>query len=307
MLSSQKVQHFIDFIKKHSKLKNVDATHRKLEKILDDGLENLQIVCDFDCTMTRYFTPNRERNPGSHKILSSSSRLTEEFKKETDKLCEDYYPIEIDKTLTKEEKIPYMIEWWEKAHELLLGQRINKNDIKEMVAETPVEMRPGLDVLIRKCKDNDIPFLIFSAGIANVIEEVLITKNLYYSNNMHIVSNQMGFNPETGICDHFKVPLIHIFNKSEIMLKDSPYYKTIENRRNVILLGDSIGDIHMADGIQHEICLTIGFLNHDVEDYIDTYLETFDIVVVNDGPMDIVNHILDACSKDSKISNYSYV
>ncbi|CAG8794506.1 23654_t:CDS:2, partial [Gigaspora rosea] len=45
MLSSQKVQHLIDFVKKHSKLKNFEATQRKLEKILDDGLENLQIVC----------------------------------------------------------------------------------------------------------------------------------------------------------------------------------------------------------------------------------------------------------------------
>ncbi|CAG8681543.1 13386_t:CDS:1 [Racocetra fulgida] len=109
----------------------------------------------------------------------------------------------------------------------------------------------------------------------------------------------MGFNPETGICDHFKIPLIHIFNKSEIMIKDSPYHTIIENRGNVILLGDSIGDIHMSDGIQHETCLTIGFLNHMVEDLINIYLEAFDIVVVDDGPMDIVNNILDACSKDS--------
>ncbi|CAG8726654.1 5814_t:CDS:2, partial [Dentiscutata erythropus] len=190
--------------------------------------------------MTRYFAPNRERNPDSYNILSSSSRLTEE------------------------------------------------KDVKDMVTETPVELRPGLDVLIRKCKDNNIPFLIFSAGIANVIEEVLTTRNLYHRNNMHIISNQMGFNSETGICDHFKVPLIHIFNKSEIIIKNSPYYTTIKNRGNVILLGDSIGDIHMADGIQHNICLTVGFLNHNVEDYINTYLETFDIVVVDDGPMDTI-------------------
>ncbi|CAG8724354.1 9019_t:CDS:2, partial [Racocetra persica] len=80
---------------------------------------------------------------------------------------------------------------------------------------------------------------------------------------------------------------------------EGPYHTIIENRGNVILLGDSIGDIHMSDGIQHETCLTIGFLNHMVEDLINIYLETFDIVVVDDGPMDIVNNILDACSKDS--------
>ncbi|CAG8434931.1 8601_t:CDS:2 [Scutellospora calospora] len=247
----KKVQTLVDIIKENCKLKNVDATRRKLEKIVKDGLENLQVVC------------------------------------------------ELDKTLTREEKTPFMVEWWEKAHELLINQHINKNDIKDMVAETPVEMRPGLDVLIEKCKNNNIPFLIFSAGIANVIEQVLIAKNLNHPDNMHIVSNQMGFNPETGICDHFEEPLIHIFNKSEIMIKKSPYYATIKNRGNVILLGDSVGDIHMADGIQHETCLTIGFLNHEVEHFINIYLETFDIVVVDDGPMNIVNSIIDACSKDS--------
>ncbi|CAI2190715.1 12104_t:CDS:2, partial [Funneliformis geosporum] len=263
---------------------NVKITTQKFDKILKGGLNNLHIICDFDATMTRYYKNKnkKERNPSSHLILSSSSRLSDE----------EYYPIEINPGLKKEQKIPYMVEWWNKAHELLIKQQINKEDIAAMVAETPVDMRIGLKELIDKCKEKKLPFLIFSAGIGNVIEQVLIQKKLYHQENMHIVSNQMKFNLETGICDDFMEPSIHTFNKSEIAIKHSPYHTTIENRRNVILLGDSIGDLHMADGIKHDVCLTIGFLNHDVENLLKSYLENFDVVVIDDGPMDVVNIIL---------------
>lgn len=293
MLAPSETQ-LLDIIQKIAIVSNVEVTAKKVDKILLDGLNNLHIICDFDATMTRYYKnkDRKERNPGSHLILSSSSRLTDEFKEETKLLLEKYYPIEINPKLTKEQKIPYMVEWWNKAHELLIKQQINIDDFATMVDETPVEMRSGLKELIDKCKEKKVPFLIFSAGIGNVIEQVLIRKNLYHRENMHIVSNQMKFNLETGICDDFTEPTIHIFNKSEIAVKHSPYHTTIENRRNVILLGDSIGDLHMADGIKHDVCLTIGFLNHDVDNLLKSYLENFDVVVIDDGPMDVVNIIL---------------
>lgn len=38
----------------------------------------------------------------------------------------------------------------------------------------------------------------------------------------------------------------------------------LEGRSNVILLGDSIGDAGMADGVCHDTVLKIGFLNSNV-------------------------------------------
>ena len=107
----------------------------------------------------------------------------------------------------------------------------------------------------------------------------------------------MNFDPETGICNEFAEPLIHVFNKSEITIKgskDSLYHTTIENRGNVILLGDSIGDLQMSSGIKHDVCLNIGFLNYDDEKLLGSFLERFDIVVLDDGPMDAVNVIMQA-------------
>ncbi|CAG8567690.1 5828_t:CDS:2 [Acaulospora colombiana] len=288
----ERTQKLVDIIQQQAHVCDVETIRKKLLRIIEDGLTNLHIICDFDGTITRHFNSKGERNPASHTLLSRSSRFTREYKIEVQKRFDHYYPIEMSTTMTKEEKTPYMVEWWNQAHELLVGQKINKDDIKGMVAETEVEMRPGLDALINKCKDKNIPFLVFSAGLGDVIEQVLISKNLFHPDNMHIVSNQMGFNEETGICDHFKEPMIHVFNKSEVMIKDTPYYTTIKNRGNVILLGDSIGDLQMAAGIHHDTCLAIGFLNSAISENLDTYSKVFDIVVLGDGPMDVANLII---------------
>ena len=128
--------------------------------------------------------------------------------------------------------------------------------------------------------------------LVDIIEELLQTNNLLFP-NMHIISNVMQFNPETGICDRFRKPEIHVFNKSEVTVRDLPYHDTIENRPNVILLGDSAGDLQMSKGISHEVCLTIGFLNLEIEKRLDAFIELYDIVVLYDGAADVVNWILE--------------
>jgi 2-hydroxy-3-keto-5-methylthiopentenyl-1-phosphate phosphatase len=80
-------------------------------------------------------------------------------------LVDKYYPIEVDNRLTEEQKGPYMIEWWTQAHQLLIDQKINKDDVAAMVAETPVNIREGLKELIENCKEKKVPFLVFSAGV----------------------------------------------------------------------------------------------------------------------------------------------
>lgn len=63
----------------------------------------------------------------------------------------------------------------------------------------------------------------------------------------------------------FEGQLIHTFNKNEGALNNCQYFSQIDERRNVLLLGDSLGDLRMADGIDNlEICLKIGFLNSKV-------------------------------------------
>lgn len=59
--------------------------------------------------------------------------------------------------------------------------------------------------------------------------------------------------------------MIHVLNKNEQVLIGTEYYDLVENRNNVILMGDHLGDSEMAEGIPHKnTVLKIGFLYEKV-------------------------------------------
>merc|ERR1719219_2590894 len=93
--------------------------------------------------------------------------------------------------------------------------------------------------------------------------------------------------------------MIHVYNKNENAVHGSEYFKVLQGRSNVILVGDSIGDLRMADGIDNpETVLKIGFLNNmaTANERLPSFLEGFDIVLVDDQtmnvPLDILRNII---------------
>lgn len=63
----------------------------------------------------------------------------------------------------------------------------------------------------------------------------------------------------------FKGELIHVFNKHNGALKNTEYFNQLKDNSNIILLGDSQGDLRMADGVANvEHILKIGYLNDRV-------------------------------------------
>ncbi|KAL9538544.1 hypothetical protein MBANPS3_010856 [Mucor bainieri] len=277
------------------RIKNVAGTTDKLQKIIQDGRRNLHFISDFDMTMSRHWVRNKEtdaleRNSSSHGIPARSDIMSPEYKKETARIYNTYYPIEIDQNMTHDEKVPYMMKWWIEAHASLIKQKLSKHDLAKMARQVNLEMRRGVEDVLINCRDTQVPFLVFSAGIGNIIEEILKQVNMFHD-NMHIVSNMMVFDDQ-GICVDFKEPLIHVFNKSEFQLETSPYHKLIEERANVILMGDSLGDLQMSQGVQHDLCFNIGFLNHDIKALEPAYTDAFDLVIEGDANMAPVIEIL---------------
>lgn len=192
--------------------------------------------------------------------------------------------------MTHEEKVPYMMKWWVEAHANLIAQKLNKTDLRLMAEQARLEIRPGVDTILADCRDTAVPFLVFSAGIGNIIEEILKGARLMHD-NMHIVSNMMVFDDQ-DVCVDFKEPLIHVFNKSEFQLETSPYHDLIEERTNVILMGDSLGDLQMSQGVKHDLCFNIGFLNHDIKALESGYVNAFDLVIEGDANMNPVIELL---------------
>uniref|UniRef100_A0A8C6SI25 5'-nucleotidase n=1 Tax=Neogobius melanostomus TaxID=47308 RepID=A0A8C6SI25_9GOBI len=254
------------------------------------GSNTLQVIADFDMTLTR-FAYNGKRCPTCHNILDNSLLIDDECKKELKDLLNTYYPIEIDSSRPVEEKLPLMVEWWTKAHELLIEQRIRKDDLAKVVSQSEAKLREGYGFFFDHLHEHSIPLLIFSAGIGDILEEVIRQAGVFHS-NVNVFSNYMDFD-ELGVLHGFKGELIHVYNKREGAMLNTGHFRELRARPNVLLLGDSLGDLSMADGVQDmENILKIGFLNDKVEDRRQFYLDSFDIVLVKDETLDVPNAII---------------
>ncbi|KAK3577134.1 hypothetical protein CHS0354_037467 [Potamilus streckersoni] len=255
-----------------------------------DGPDKLQVVADFDRTLSKY-THRGQICATCHNVLEEGGILPDFYKEKALKLREKYFSIETDPEMTIEQKTPYMIEWWTKAHELLNTCHITKEAVQKMVASSTAKLRDGCDWLFDECHRASIPLLIFSAGVGDVIEEIIHQQSTLYD-NMHIVSNYMDFDKE-GKMVGFKNDIIHIFNKNENVIHQSDYFENLKDRVNIILIGDSLGDLHMADGAEHmENKLKIGFLNTKVDESLELYKRKFDIVIVQDESLDLINAVI---------------
>jgi 5'-nucleotidase len=110
----------------------------------------------------------------------------------------------------------------------------------------------------------------------------------------HIVSNFIEYD-SNGNLKRFSKKLIHSFNKNEHEIHDTPYYQSILNRPNVILLGDTVGDVGMIGGMKNlKQILKIGYLNRSTPEKLEVYKSVFDIVICDDQTFDVPNLILNA-------------
>lgn len=151
--------------------------------------------------------------------------------------------------------------------------------------------RDGYQLFFDHLHEHSIPLLIFSAGIGDILEELILQAGVFHP-NVKVFSNYMDFDESVsrhtssdtiptqarteimcftpdvslqGVLTAFKGELIHIYNKREGALLNTGHFQELRTRPNVLLLGDSLGDLNMADGVQDmENILKIGFLNDKV-------------------------------------------
>ena len=108
------------------------------------------------------------------------------------------------------------------------------------------------------------------------------------------VSNFLLFDEEGNVIGMSESDddMIHMYNKADMVKKKT---KGGNNglRKNVILIGDSLGDLDMAAGVEDpDTVLTIGFLNKNIEKNLPVYQNKFDVVLVDDQTMEFPNLLL---------------
>lgn len=168
-----------------------------------------------------------------------------------------------------------------------------------MVEASNVQLRDGSDLMLKFLVDAGIPVLILSAGVGDLILEILKYSDAFHP-NLKVVSNFLAYD-ESGHVTGLDGDIIHVYNKNENAIHDSDYFKVLQSKHNVILLGDSLGDLQMADGIEHpEAVLKIGFLNTNIEERIDTYMSHYDIVLADDQTMNLPLSIIKKIGEKSE-------
>nr|XP_061807400.1 7-methylguanosine phosphate-specific 5'-nucleotidase-like [Nerophis lumbriciformis] len=271
-----------------------DKVEETLEAMREAGAARLHVISDFDMTLTR-FAHNGKRVPTTHNILDSRLLVDEECGKKMRALFYTYYPIEIDPSLTVQQKLPFMVEWWTKVHHLLVEQKIQKDllapAVKEFTSITSM-LRFGYKEFFSHLAHRNVPILIFSGGVGDVLEEVIRQHGVFHP-NVHVIANYMDFD-HAGVLRAFKGELIHTFNKRESALAHVARFPELQERRSLLLLGDNLGDLNVAAGVpEPRRLLTVGFLNDQVEARRESYVEAFDIVVLaQDDTMDVPNAVL---------------
>jgi len=247
----------------------------------------LAVFLDFDRTVTRCFLSNGGRGTSAHGVLESAGVLSAEFRERAKKLFDKYYPIEIHPTMSIEEKIPIMSEWYGQVHSLMLQEeRMTRKSLHDAVTECQtVELREGMVELIRLCQEAcpPVPVFVMSAGLGDVIEDYL-QQSLPFrlAPSTLVVSNRMSFDDE-GRLTSFSEPLMHMFNKTAAFMAEEARALTA-GCTQCLVVGDGVGDLTMADGLDVEK-FTIGFLNEKIEERFEQYRGLFDVVIPGDGPV----------------------
>merc|ERR1719486_614438 len=272
----------------------------QFEYALEAGADKIFWVCDFDRTVTRCFLDDGRRSLDCHDILASIPKITAECKQAMESMMDYYYPIEISPTMSREEKIPHMVEWYTKVNALLAAQNLTRDDVVSAVANCKdFAIRDGVVKAFQLALQKGIPIIVVSAGLGNIIEEVIrqripmpdgTTGKVWP--NVRVLSNTLQWD-EHGEFAGFSEPLIHMYNKS---LQDAPseIRQMLDGRNVGILTGDGTGDLTMAHGHDATDTLKFGFLNEKVEERLPKYISAdgFDKVILNDGNFEPVLDLL---------------
>lgn len=280
-----------------------------VQNIKKNGAKNLHFLADFDRTLTKSFVDWEER-PSLIWAMRQGGYLWEIYTKEAFRLYDEYHPIETNPYIELEEKKKTMSDWWNKHLKLLIDSKLNKKHIDEVINSGILELRKWVWEFLNFLEYENIPLVIISANWLgwDSIKLYFEAQGLMKKNTF-IISNEFIWD-ENDFAIWYKKPVIHVFSKDETVLKDFPEINSkIEDRKDVILLWDSLWDHHMVDGFEFDNLLKIWFLNpsspkgfeghsENEDELLEEYKKSYDVVITWDPDFSFIyNLVVEICQK----------
>ena len=248
----------------------------KIQKILEWWTEKLQVIADFDKTLTYW------NQPSIIAVLYNYDYLSEDYSKKAKELEKFYMPKEEDRSIPFEERKNLMNERWVKHEQLLIESWLSKKHIENVVNSWILKLREGCHDMLDQLDSLWIPVIVLSASwLWTDSIAIYLQEHLDKHQKLYIISNEYDWD-ENWFAIWRKEPVITSLNKNETVISEKSFpeiYQEIERRKNIILLWDKIEDLDMAEGINPEVLLKIWFLNSWSDENLEFYKKYFDIVI----------------------------
>lgn len=246
----------------------------KIKFFISSGKDKLHLILDFDRVLTK--------DVATWEILKSG--LPQKAQEECQQLYNIYRPLEIKNRMTTLDAT----NWWGGTLNIFQENRLKLSDIKKDV-DTKLPIRPFVKELFKICERKNIPIIILSAGIKDIIE---LWCQKFKINPTLILSTKLIFSSKGRMTGWEKDSLIHILNKKEKGQREIRKIKS--TRPNTILIGDSLDD---ADAVQGEAdVLRIAVYDPRQDERINNlkeFTKRFDIVI-RDGTLRQATEILNS-------------
>jgi HAD superfamily hydrolase (TIGR01544 family) len=258
-----------DQILKHFRVQNKNKTLQKLNKLVIEGKEKLHLLVDFDRTLT-VGRDKTGKDISSWEILAR--HLPPKAHVKQHKLYNKYRPLELSGKITPEEA-----ETW--AHhvlEIFVENKISLTEIEKNFLQK-TDIRPHAKELLDFSKNFEIPTVILSAGIKEIID--LWSKTFQVSPTL-VLATKLITDSNGKIIDWDK-NIIHNLNKKEQGHEELTKIRT--QRPNTILIGDALEDADMAEGDENVLRIRIVNPREDEkfnqEDFAKKTFERFDLMI----------------------------
>lgn len=207
------------------------------------GKEALHILLDFDRTVTM-------GQPGADDATTWQvlyQHLPKEGQEEYKKYYATYRPLELSGDMTEEDSKT----WTSAILDLFVTHRVNLALVEENFLSV-VMLRPGMKELFELCANNQIPIVVLSAGIRNVIDILLAAHSIQSTVTL---STELDVDKHDTITGWDKASLVHVFNKRESGHAVLGQIRT--QRPYCLLVGDSLLDATMIDNQDKTIKIRI--------------------------------------------------
>ncbi len=252
-----------------------------MKALISEGIESLDIVTDFDFTLTRKEPEGDHGNDSSYSLFSLSPHLSKEFKDKRIYLYKTYSPYERDTTLDFAAKDKLMQEWYSRTLELVSSHKLSNDQIKESIYCTSMKLRHCSDELFKFASLLSIPMYVISAGIKEIIMNFLeMSIPSEFLEKITLIANA---------CSKQTTPYVTTTNKDKFLHKSK-----FPLRRNAVLIGDLTEDIVMVANSDYKNVIKIGFMNgvKDKEYSQALYNQSYDVVIKGNGSMQHVLYLL---------------